>query len=122
MPQTRLPIAIEDKICDVADELFASTLRHYLGFAGDKHMRDAFLDSLKGSDVDVHQDIAETEPCEVVVRASGTLANGSHIRNLNIMLLDPDWSTSSDTSRAIANRVIEVWDDISLIAKAQASR
>ena len=115
LTNARLPQPIEDAICNVSDEHLARSLRHYLGFGGDKGMRDTFLEMLAGKDINVHEDQAETDPEEIVVRATGTLANGSYCRDLNIILLDPWWSKRADVSHAMASRIIEVWDEITKI-------
>jgi hypothetical protein len=117
MTESRLPKPIEDALCAVDDDHLARSLRHYLGFGNDKGMRDSFIAALLGEDVSVWEDQAETDPCEIVVRATGTLANGGYFSKCNIILLDPWWSKQSDVSHGMAARIVEVWDEISELAK-----
>lgn len=113
----RLPFDVEQMLIDVAkDPDHQSWRRRRLDFNGDTGMRDCFVEALSSPGVQVHVDCCEDDPCEIVVRVSGRNARGSHWSNLNIILLDPRWSTNAHLSQALAEDIVEHWDRLQAVA------
>ncbi len=118
MTETRLPATMEQFLLDVAaDHSVLARRRQLLGFNGEAHMRDAFLDALASPDMQVHADICEDDPAEVVVRACGTGPDGTAWRDCNILLLEPVWFDDT-VSQDLADDIVYYWDRLRTIAGA----
>lgn len=90
---------------------------HYLSFDGalrteERSMLGCFLRALDHDGIDVHATSCEDEPYEIVVRARGTDADGIYLADLNILLLGPDCYDGSGAMQALADAVVDRWDDL----------
>jgi len=114
----RLPPAIEEFLLDVAtDHSARDRRRRLLGFDGDAGMRDAFMEALTSPEVQVHADVCEDDPAEIVVRASGTTASGVGLRDLNVIMLEPVWFDGT-VSQDLAEDIVLYWDRLQAMAAA----
>lgn len=121
MSDTRLPLQIEEFLLDVAtDHSARDQRRRLLGFGGETHMRDSFMQALASPDIAVHADVCEDDPAEIVVRATGTAVDGTSWGMINIILLEPCWFESS-VSQDLADDIVAHWDRLQAIAAATAA-
>ena len=121
MSDTRLPRPLEEFLLDVAtDHSAREQRRRLLGFGGESHMRDSFMEALASPDIAVHADVCEDDPSEVVVRATGTAADGTSWGMINIILLEPCWLEDC-VSQDLADDIVAHWDRLRAIASATAA-
>jgi hypothetical protein len=111
MTDPRLPRAIEEFLLDVAvDPSQRDWRRRRLGFGGDAHMRDAFLEALSSPGIVVHAGACSDDPCEICVRAEGVDRDGRRWADSAILLLDPEWIRDPAPSQDLAEDVVDNWD------------
>lgn len=79
-----------------------------------------FLSALASEDISVFSDICQDMPNEVCVRANGKDVDGGYWSDLSILLLGPHWDqTLGPPSQALADTIVEEWDELRKIHASQ---
>lgn len=116
MTDTRLPRPLEEFLLDVAADHSARDRRRILlGFDDQAHVRDAFIEALLSSRMDVAIGISDDDPEEVAVQASGLSRLGVEWHAVEIMPLHSS-RLFDDVHQDLADDVIEHWGRLRLIA------
>jgi hypothetical protein len=115
-----MPPAVAAKLIDISED---GAHRRYRTSAltGDALAATGALeDALRSPGLSVRAGICGDEPNEVCVEAYGRDHMGRVWPSTPIVMLDPEWDRDADMARALADDIVERWDDLRAAAQVSA--